>query len=98
MRDPRYVLTCGTYYSLTIGSSNVSTLLLTAASIDRVLIVVYPSRYSTFVTRTKALIKILLIIIFVSLLIIQYHFSFYFSYSFHVCDNYGMELFGHLFV
>ena len=89
MPDPRYVLTCGIYFSLTIGSSNVSTLLLTAASIDRVLIVVCPSRYSTFVTRTKALIKILLIVIFVSLLIIQYHFSFYFSYSFHVCDYYS---------
>ncbi|CAF1537500.1 unnamed protein product, partial [Adineta steineri] len=89
IRDPRDVLTCGTYYSLIIGSSNVSTLLLTAASIDRFVIVVYPSHYSTFVTRTKALIKILCIIIFVSLLIIQYHFSFYFSYSYHVCEYYS---------
>lgn len=89
VRDPREVLTCGIYYSLTIGSSNVSTLLLTAASIDRVLIVVYPSRYSSFVTRTKVIMKILIIIIGVSLLIIQYHFSFYFSYSFYICDYYS---------
>lgn len=67
----------------------MSTLLLTAASIDRVLIVVYPSRYSSFVTRTKVIIKILVIIIGVSLLIIQYHFSFYFSYSFSSCDYYS---------
>jgi hypothetical protein len=89
VRDPRDILTCGIYYSLTIGSSNISTLLLTAASIDRVLIVVYPSRYSTFVTRTKALIKIFLIITCASLLIIQFYFSFYFSYSFHMCDYYS---------
>ena len=89
MRDPRDVLTCGLYYSLTIGSSNASTLLLTAASIDRVLIVVYPSRYSTFVTRTKALMKIALILLTVLLLMIQYHFTFYFSYSRHVCEYYS---------
>ena len=89
VRDPREVLSCGTYYSLTIGSSNISTLLLTAASIDRVLIVVYPSRSSNFVTQTKVLIKIFIIIIGVSLLIIQYHFSFYFSYSFYICDYYS---------
>ncbi|CAF0728038.1 unnamed protein product [Adineta ricciae] len=88
-RDPRDVLTCGTYYSLLIGSSHISTLLLTAASIDRVWIVVYPSRYSTFVTRTKALIKIILIIIIVSLVIIQYHFSVYFSYSYNICEYYS---------
>jgi hypothetical protein len=89
VRDPRDVLTCGTYYSLTIGSSNISTLLLTAASIDRVLIIVYPGRSSTFVTQRKALIKIIFIIICVSLLIIQYHLSYYFSYSFHICEYYS---------
>ncbi|CAF3324674.1 unnamed protein product [Rotaria sp. Silwood1] len=89
VRDPRAVLTCGLYYSLTIGSSNVSTLLLAAASIDRLVIVVYPSRYSTFVTRTKALIKIIFIILFVFILIIQYHFSYYFSYSYSVCEYYS---------
>ena len=89
LRDPRDVLTCGIFYTLTIGSSNASTLLLTAASIDRVLIVVYPSRYSTFVTRRKALIKISLILLLVLLLMIQYHFSFYFSHSLHVCEYYS---------
>ena len=86
LRDPRDILTCGTYYSLTIGSSNASTLLLTAASIDRVLIVVYPSRYSTFVTRTKALLKITFILLLVIILMIQYHFSFYFSYALRHCE------------
>ncbi|CAF1028068.1 unnamed protein product [Rotaria sordida] len=89
VRDPRAVLTCGVYYSLTIGSSNVSTLLLAAASIDRLLIVVYPSRYSIFVTRTKALVKIIFIIIFVFILIIQYHFSFYYSYLYNICEYYS---------
>ena len=88
LRDPRDLLTCGTYYSLTIGLSHCSTLLLTAASIDRVLIVLYPSRYSTFVTRTKALIKIIFILVFVLIVIVQYHFSFYFSHSFRVCESY----------
>ncbi|UJR33475.1 hypothetical protein I4U23_020920 [Adineta vaga] len=86
IRDPRDVLTCGTYYSLLIGSSHISTLLLTTASLDRVCIVVYPTRYSTFVSRTKGLVKIIFIIIIVSLLLIQFHFSFYFSHSYYICE------------
>jgi len=87
--DPRAILTCGIYYSLTIGSSNVSTLLLMAASIDRVLIVIYPIRSQTFITRTNALIKIFFIITIIFLLIIQYHFAVYFSYSYNSCDYYS---------
>ncbi|CAF3982912.1 unnamed protein product [Rotaria magnacalcarata] len=87
--DPRDVLTCGIYYSLTAGSSNVSTLLLAAASIDRLLIVVYPSLYSTFVTRKKAILKIIVIILFVCILVVQYYFSYYFSYSYYMCEYYS---------
>ena len=93
--DPRQILTCGTFYSLTIGSSNISTLLLTMASIDRVLVILCPSRYSIFVTRRKALIKILSIILLVLLLFVHYHQSFSFSPSMHVCEYYSYAHLSH---
>lgn len=64
------------------------------ASIDRVLVILSPGRYSIFVTRGKAMIKILFIVLLVFLLLIHYHQSFDFSPSIHVCEYYS---YAHLF-
>jgi hypothetical protein len=75
--DPRLIFSCGILYAITVGPTIASNLLLASLSIDRSILVIYPTRYRILVTRSHVFKRIFLIISVVILVMIPPHFSFY---------------------
>jgi hypothetical protein len=86
--DPREVLSCGIFYSILIGSTTLSNLYLASMSIDRSIIILSPSRYRLIVTRSRVLLRLILIGLIIILLLIPHHFSMYYNprRTLFVCD------------
>ncbi|UJR38031.1 hypothetical protein I4U23_030713 [Adineta vaga] len=75
--DPREVLSCGVFYSILI-------------AIDQSILILYPTRYRSIVTRSHVLIRIFLILIIVLILVIPHHYYFYYNpqTTLFLCDFY----------
>ena len=77
--DPRKILSCGVFYGIIIGSTTLSNLYLASMSIDRSVIIIYPTRYRSIVTKSHVRTRVIFICIIVFILLIPHHF--YFSYE-----------------
>ena len=77
--DPRQVLSCGIFYNILVGSTTLSNLYLASASIDRSIMVLYPVRYRSIVTRSHVILRLIIITFIVILLLAPRHFYFYYD-------------------
>jgi hypothetical protein len=87
--DPRLIFSCGIFYAIAIGPAIGSNVLLASLSIDRSMIVMYPTRYRVLVTRSHVFKRILLIILVIIFIMIPPHFILYHdpnSYEKFLCE------------
>jgi hypothetical protein len=77
--DPREVFSCGIFYALIYGSTTLSNLYLASMSVDRSVMVLYPARYRLIVTRSRVIIRIIVIYVIMMIVAIPHHF--YFTYE-----------------
>ncbi|CAF1009280.1 unnamed protein product [Adineta ricciae] len=92
--DPREILSCGIFYNLVIGPTILSNIYLALMSIDRSIMILYPSRYRILITRRSVLIRVYLVLVLVIIAMIPHHFYFYYNKKiFTVRDRlYHLEL------
>lgn len=77
--DPRKILSCGIFYGIIIGSTTLSNLYLASMSIDRSVIILYPTRYRSIVTTSHVRTRLIGICLIVIVLLLPH--QFYFSYE-----------------
>ncbi len=77
--DPREILSCGIFYSILTGSTILSNEYLAWMSIDRTVMILYPTSYRLIITRRHVLIRIFLIFIIIMLFMIPHNFYYYYD-------------------
>ena len=77
--DPREVVSCGIFYSFLIGSTILSNLYLASMSIDRTVMIFYPSRYRRWITQRHVLLRMCFILLIIILFMIPHHFYYYYN-------------------
>jgi hypothetical protein len=89
--DPRQLMSCGIFYSIIIGSTILSNLYLASMSIDRIFLILYPSRYRVMITRRHVLLRIVLILLVVIVFMIPHHFYYYYDpiSTIFICEFYS---------
>ncbi len=77
--DPREVLSCGSFYSILLGSTTLSNVFLASSGIDRTVMILYPALYRSIVTQSRIILRLISITKIVILLLIPQHFYFHYN-------------------
>ena len=77
--DPRYVLSCGVFYSVVNGSTALSNIYLASLSMDRSVMILSPMSYRLRITRSHVISRLIIIAILMIIFLTPHHF--YFSYN-----------------
>jgi hypothetical protein len=88
--DPRQILSCGIFYSILTGPAILSNQYLALMSIDRTIMILYPTSYRLIITRRHVLIRIFLFLIMIMLLMIPHNFYYYYdkNTTLFICEFY----------
>ncbi|CAF1440396.1 unnamed protein product [Didymodactylos carnosus] len=78
VQDPRKTLNCSGFYVLVLGSAIISFILLANINIDRVGMILLPSKITTWITHRKVTLTIIITIASTYCTMIHYHFSLYY--------------------
>ena len=79
--DPRQVFSCGSFYSLLVGSTILSNLYLASLSLDRSLLILHPMRARALITHRHVLQRIVVILCVTVFFMIPHHFYYYYDPS-----------------